>query len=132
MFNIHDNHGICGSVVSPARGVHVGSFAPNPCTCAPILCMCCFIVCPIACHSTMYSMFHYTVTASSVTCHVYHYTVYVEQYQVINSTMYYSRFPLALCIHLCSFDNLHPVKQLPRDATDVANMHSKLTYSEKS
>ena len=30
------------NVVTPsgvARGVHVGSCAPNPCTCAPILCM---------------------------------------------------------------------------------------------
>ena len=49
-----------------ARGVHVGSFAPNPCTYAPILCMTlCSFVEPI----TVCIVFHYTITASDVICH---------------------------------------------------------------
>ena len=41
-----------------ARGVHVGSFAPNLCTCVPILCMCSFVAylhvaLPIACFTTL-------------------------------------------------------------------------------
>ena len=75
--------------------------------------------------SMFYYMFYYTVTASNVTCHVYHYTLYVEEYQVINSTIImilYSTFPLALYVSTCAvtFDTLHPVKQLPRDATGHA------------
>ena len=35
---------LCALHSGVARGVHVGSFAPNPCTCAPILYMCSFIV----------------------------------------------------------------------------------------
>ena len=57
-----------GLVISGvARGVHVGSLAPNPCTCAPILCMTlCIFVEPV----TVCIIFHYTVTANDVTCHV--------------------------------------------------------------
>ena len=71
-------------------------------------------------------MFHYTVTISNITCHVY-----ITTLSTWNSTwscillivlhvIYYSTFPLYASTGAVTFDNLHPVKQLPRDATGHA------------
>ena len=49
-----------------ARRVHVGSFAPNSCTCAPILAYACVCL-PIACQNMHVSLYHHS-QPSNITC----------------------------------------------------------------
>ena len=64
-----------------ARGVHVGSSAPNPYTSAPILCRCRLVFLPKSIKVLTHCMcFYYTATASNIYAGTYTQTFYMEQY----------------------------------------------------
>ena len=99
------------------------NFVPNPCSCAPILCICmilCSFVEPV---TVCIIILIFTTLSQPVICNMSCIHNYIYQYYTVMYTIvHFHKLYASTCAF--TFDNLHPVEQLlPRDATDAYLVH---------
>ena len=122
VINRHKWQSLTIMISGVARGVQVGSSAPSsPYTSAPIPCMC---ICCLPSLSMCQRMhFYYTSTASnkyaSTSTQTVLYLITLLMHVILPSAVWNTNFH-KLYAPTCAvtFNCLHPVKKLPRDATD--------------